>query len=190
MIEIKDEEMHLIDKIKINTRCGTAEINKKLNWTSENKNLKKYLNKKFGKTCEKIQNIDVSEKDFLRKLFYCLICLPENVARQTSFGAGLAGFEKGEVRIAQTKAALGVRKIGGEWRGTTPEDITFGQEYLASLTQSISNCTTPRQVLEAIQNIPEKLRKEIVKLDAEVITPPEEVRAPVVDVSEVLPKAA
>jgi hypothetical protein len=59
MIEIKDEEIYLIDNIKITTRCGPAEINKKLNWSSENKDLKKYLNKKYGKTSKEIQNIDV-----------------------------------------------------------------------------------------------------------------------------------
>jgi hypothetical protein len=59
MVDVNDEEMHLIDNIKITTRCGTAEINKKLNWSSDNKELKKYLNRTYGKTSKEIQNVDI-----------------------------------------------------------------------------------------------------------------------------------
>lgn len=91
-----------------------------------------------------LQDWDVKEKDFLQKLFGCLICLPENVARQISFGTGMADSEEGEVRIAHTKTAKGLRKIGGQWRGAAPEDIVFGQRYLMALVQTISNSKTPR----------------------------------------------
>lgn len=110
-----------------------------------------------------LQDWDVKEKDFLQKLFYCFICLPENIARQISFGAGLglADSQDSKVRIAQTKRARrSLRKIGGEWRGTVPEDATFGQRYLMAVVQATGNCTTPRQVMRAISNIPQDIKAE------------------------------
>jgi len=108
-----------------------------------------------------LQDWNVKEKDFLRKLFHTLTCLPENIARQISFGAGLAGSKENEVRIAHTKIARGLRKIGGQWKGTAPEDVAFGQRYLMALVQVIGNCTTPRQVIKAVNNIPLDMRAEI-----------------------------
>lgn len=108
-----------------------------------------------------IQDWDVREEDFLQKLFYCLICLPENIARQISFGAGLANSKEGEVRIAQTKTAQGLRKINGQWEGTIPIDVAFGQKYLMSLIQAIDNCTTPRQVMKTVNDIPQVIKTEI-----------------------------
>ncbi|MFH1012789.1 MAG: hypothetical protein V1760_03525, partial [Candidatus Peregrinibacteria bacterium] len=110
-----------------------------------------------------LQDWDVSERKFLQKLFYCLICLPENLARQSSFGAGLAGCKEGEVRIAQTMSALGLRKIGGQWKGNTEEDVITGQRYLTALIGAIRNCTTPRHVMAAVQNIPQNIKREVEK---------------------------
>jgi hypothetical protein len=48
MIEINDDEIYDIDLIHITTRCGEADLNKNLKWKSGNKELQKYLNKKFN----------------------------------------------------------------------------------------------------------------------------------------------
>ena len=108
-----------------------------------------------------LQDWDVKEKDFLRKLFYCLVCLPESIARQVSFGTGLANPEEGEVRVAHTRIARGIRKIGGKWKDVTPGDVTFGQRYLTSLVLTIGNCKTPRQIMEAVNNIPQDIKIEV-----------------------------
>lgn len=109
-----------------------------------------------------LQEWDVKEKDFLQKLFYCLICFPENVARQISFGTGLNESEEGVVRIAHTQLSKGgVRKIAGQWKGITVQDAVFGQRYLMALVQTIGKGTTPRQVMTAVNNIPQDIRAEI-----------------------------
>jgi hypothetical protein len=112
-----------------------------------------------------LQDWDVSEKDFLKKLFYTLICLPESIARKISYGTGLARSGEGEVRIAHTKSAGGgVRKIGKEWRGEiSPDDIAFGQKYLIAVNQLTGDCKTPRDIMKAMKNLPEDLKSEMEK---------------------------
>jgi hypothetical protein len=48
MIEITDDEISEVKSIRITTRCGEAEINDNLKWKAENKELERYLNKKFN----------------------------------------------------------------------------------------------------------------------------------------------
>jgi len=55
MIEIEEDKLQDINLIRITTRCGEAEINSTLRWKSENKDLEKYLNKKFNKNCKVLQ---------------------------------------------------------------------------------------------------------------------------------------
>jgi hypothetical protein len=55
MIEIDDEKLQDVNLIRITTRCGEAEINSSLKWKSGNKELERYLNKKFNKKCKILQ---------------------------------------------------------------------------------------------------------------------------------------
>ena len=48
MIEITDDEISEVKSIRITTRCGEAEINSNLKWKADNKDLERYLNKKFN----------------------------------------------------------------------------------------------------------------------------------------------
>lgn len=105
-----------------------------------------------------------SQKTFLTKLFYCLICLPENIARQVSFGAGFAEANEGEVRITQAMQAMGGRrKIGENWKDVPQEDIVFGDRYLTELTMALKDCNTPRDIMRAVQNIPLNIKSEMEK---------------------------
>jgi hypothetical protein len=110
-----------------------------------------------------LQDWGVSQGDFLRKLFYASICLPENLARQMSFGAGLNDMDEGQVRVAHTMKAKGLRKIGGRWKGNNEVDVTFGQRYLTALISVLGNCQTPREVMAAVQNIPQDISCEVEK---------------------------
>jgi hypothetical protein len=55
MININEDEISKIKSIRITTRCGEATIDSNLRWTSENKELQKYLNKKFNNKCKTLQ---------------------------------------------------------------------------------------------------------------------------------------
>lgn len=55
MIEIDDEKLQDVNLIRITTRCGEAEINSNLRWKADNKELERYLNKKFNKKCNILQ---------------------------------------------------------------------------------------------------------------------------------------
>lgn len=109
-----------------------------------------------------LQEWDVSQGDFLKKLFYASVCLPENLARQMSFGTGLDDMDEGQVRVAHTmRAKGGLRKIGGSWKGNNEVDVTFGQRYLTALIAVLGNCQTPRQVMSAVKNIPQNITDEV-----------------------------
>lgn len=111
-----------------------------------------------------IQEWDLTQKEFLQKLFNCLICLPEKLARQVSFGAGFADYKKGEVRVAHTaRAKSEIRKIGKQgWKGAEPDDLTFGRRYLATIIQTLAHAKTPRQVIRLVEEeFPPKLKEEL-----------------------------
>ena len=108
-----------------------------------------------------LEDRGMTEANFLQKLFYCLICLPENLSRQISFGAGLSSLKEGEVRIAQVNKTRGLGKINDQRGGNAEEDVIFGQRYLVAIIQVIEGCTTPRQVIAAIQNIPQAIKAEV-----------------------------
>jgi hypothetical protein len=55
MINVNDDEISKIKTITITTKCGEATISENLRWTSENKELQKYLNKKFNNKCKILQ---------------------------------------------------------------------------------------------------------------------------------------
>ncbi len=111
-----------------------------------------------------LQEWQTTEKDFAQRLFRCLICLPEKLARQSSFGIGLGPMKSaGETRIAHTMAAKGLRKIGGQWKDMNPEDSAFGDRYLAALIQAVHGSTTPREVIRAVASLPPELLTETEK---------------------------
>jgi hypothetical protein len=53
-----DEDWDLVDRITISTKCGIAKINTKFIWSSENKELQKYLNTKFNRKHPKAAGFD------------------------------------------------------------------------------------------------------------------------------------
>lgn len=114
-----------------------------------------------------LQSRHLSQDEFIHQLFHCLACLPERVARQVSFGAGLASTNDtdGDVRISQSYfAKAATTKIGDRWRGeeALTEQLKLGQEYLGVIRPLIANCTTPRQVLAMIATrVPAPLRQQV-----------------------------
>ena len=50
-----------------------------------------------------MQDWKVTQEEFLNKLFSGLICLPENVARQISFGTGLSDSKEGGVAFRERR---------------------------------------------------------------------------------------
>ncbi len=110
-----------------------------------------------------IQDWKITEKEFTQKLFFSLLCLPENVARQASFGVGFPKTKpSSDVRIVLTMQAIyPTRKIAGAWKGVAPEDEAFGHKYLAAVENAVSTATTPREVMSAVANLPEELKSEV-----------------------------
>lgn len=104
-----------------------------------------------------IQDWKTSVGDSLDQIYRCLLCLPEYIGRQISFGAGLVRMEGG-VRLARGKiATTPVRKIGETWKGDDTVDLSFGQKYLDALLPRLEKCRTPRDVIRAVETLPPDL---------------------------------
>ncbi len=111
-----------------------------------------------------MQDWKVTQEEFLNKLFSGLICLPEHVARQISFGTGLSDSKEGSVRIAHTKVAkYKTRKIGGNWKGLTTEDEDFGKKYMDALIKVMEGSKTPREVMKSVTDLPQEIVDEVKK---------------------------
>lgn len=117
-----------------------------------------------GKTIA-IHEKEKSVKQFLDTVFLCELCLPENTARNMSFGSGLFSSEK--VRMSTAMSARGdMKKEGGVWQGDQNIDFGLSNEYVSVLESKLAGCKTPRDVMKAVDSLPrdliEKVEKRIV----------------------------
>ncbi len=111
-----------------------------------------------------------SGSQFLNQLFLALLCLPQDVARQISFGSALQKSVKGQVRVAHTQDGnydvMKTRKRDGttSWnQEMNINDIQFSTQYLSAITQVIPTCRTPRAVMKAVKSLPSALILQIRK---------------------------
>ena len=112
-----------------------------------------------------IENANPSEEVFLQKLYYAMLCLPESVARQISFGSGLNEMA-GDVRIAQgVKALTNRKKIGGEWKNEDFDPLSkeFAEKYLAKVVLLVNEGMTGRDMLKAVTGLPASVRGAVEK---------------------------
>lgn len=108
-----------------------------------------------------LQSWDTKIGETLNKFYFCLLCLPENVSKRISFGAGLRNL-KGSVRLGHGMAATTpLRKIGGEWKGGESMDFSLGKRYLGELERILPACQTPRDVLKAVKDLPLELKNSV-----------------------------
>ena len=89
-----------------------------------------------------LQDWNISESDFLNRIFYVLICLPESISRQVSFGTGLYKATD-DLRITHGMSALTKpRKIAGNWIDDDEKRHQLGKEYIEYLLPKLSEAKT------------------------------------------------
>ena len=152
-------EDHEIPKKELKTEL----LDKSLPDDWYNDEIKAFLRSMIAGQPISIQDYDHSVKEYLQKIFYCSICLPENAARQISFGSGL-GDMKGELRFSQGTAAFTEnRRIVDRWVIQEGLNFDLSNRYLGELESRISNCKTPREVMKAVNSIPQELEMQVEK---------------------------
>ncbi|MBI2551674.1 hypothetical protein HYW17_00025 [Candidatus Uhrbacteria bacterium] len=95
-----------------------------------------------------------SIQTYLEKLFYTLICLPENAAKKIDFGTGLI------VGHYPHNIPMGL-KVGGLITGREQLDPLTVNAYSQEVAARIQSCKTPREVMKAVQAIPGELLKKV-----------------------------
>ncbi len=97
-----------------------------------------------------VQDWKREHAEFLDLASLCLCALPRAMAWRVTVGTGLIEMD-GSVAIANGMRAMdGVRVIAGERRGDDDIDLTPGRRYVAWLEQVARDCSTPRQLTEAV----------------------------------------
>ncbi|MFC1656269.1 hypothetical protein ACFL3C_05340 [Patescibacteria group bacterium] len=115
---------------------------------------------------------DMSEKEFLQKLYYALLCVPLSIASKITFGTGL--YDEGSrynADIAHCREAsyTGVRKVGGEWKAyyegedrdaarkaynEKAKDDEFGGKYIKHLKKvGVDKAEQLKDVLQAVPTL-------------------------------------
>ncbi|MBI4234750.1 hypothetical protein HY604_00425 [Candidatus Peregrinibacteria bacterium] len=110
-----------------------------------------------------IQDWNMKIGTALDQFYYCLLCLPENISRRISFGAGLKNMQGGVSLGHGMSSMTTIRKVAGTWRGEEGVDFSLSKRYLEELEKVIPNCKTPRDVLKAIKNLPAELTASVEK---------------------------
>jgi len=110
-----------------------------------------------------IQDWETSHQTSLQKIYFALLCLPESVAREISFGVGIPKME-GQFRMAKGVAAhTDVRKIGASWKQPAGIQPALAEEYLLQLKQRMTNVKTPREMMRAVETMPSEITRQVRK---------------------------
>jgi hypothetical protein len=108
-----------------------------------------------------LQDWHITEKEFLQKLYYALLCIPLPIANKISFGTGL--YEKGSEYNADIAhciyayggADMGAKKIAEKWKDFPGADDEFGGKYIEYLKAAgVDKAAQLKDVLQAIPNLP------------------------------------
>lgn len=147
-------------------KMSTRILDKKLNKNWFNDEVKDLLIRVVtGKTLS-IQDHELSPKDFLETFYYASLCLPENVARQISFGTALPEM-RGGLRVGHTARAMGgtdLRKVAGNWKGEDylqTELVALVEGYVEAIKAGIEQCETPRDVMKMVTALPSDQQEKI-----------------------------
>jgi hypothetical protein len=98
-----------------------------------------------------VQDWHAKLEDYLATFALCACAVPAALAWRLSIGAGVAEM-RGDVALALGQAALsgGVRVIGGKAQGADAPELDVGRRYVGWLRQCASECRTPRQLRQTI----------------------------------------
>jgi len=111
------------------------------------------------------QNVSAEDpcsiKEYLQKLFYVFICLPSQISKKESFGAGLLCSD-GQVKIAQAHQTKDNQNMArkrdlesgsstkGKWNKSPHQQA---RAYVDLLGTKIVNCKTPREVMIVVDSL-------------------------------------
>lgn len=125
--------------------------------------IEEYLVRLVSGNPASVQDVETGSKEFLNRIFYCMLCLPEKLARQVSFGTCMPQMTD-RIRLSHGmigRTSKSVNIPSKKWHLEDGMDFTFGNHYVAKIKEIIQSCKTPRDVMRAVASLPNEIVQKV-----------------------------